>query len=304
MKNTEPWLEQLTRAFVKANGIAPSATDEPAIVGAKREVITDVNTGQFLSKATILFKGSEGNYRGGQLINFKTVNLEELFINNTVPTVWGYNPHNTREVAQLLVDQYGLSVDTDWFKLEPFDASVLPTHVTLTLENTAFSASSQLTVAMERVESDIATRFANNVLGDLALPYDPMYQSNTVPSYSKDFTPAYPDQKIWFTSLVKDGGSSVGTAYKYTDLANGAEFVAYLNSVLDGDITLDVSASTVFGKPNIYYFYVRYNGSTKGAIYNGVSADTQYDKVLIIEPFWGKTYTGCDGALFLHYNDV
>lgn len=295
MKNTEPWLEQLTRAFVKANGIAPSATDEPAIVGAKREVITDVNTGQFLSKATILFKGSEGNYRGGQLINFKTVNLEELFINNTVPTVWGYNPHNTREVAQLLVDQYGLSVDTDWFKLEPFDAGALPTHVTLTLENTAFSASSQLTVAMERVESDIATRFTNTVLGDLALPYDPMYQSNTVPSYTKDFTPNYPDQRAWFDSLIVSG------SYYYYPAYRG--FIAFLNDVLDGDLSI-TDQTVIRGSACLYYFYVRYNGPTKNAIYGGVSADTSYDRVLIIVPEIGKQSTDCDGALFIHYNDA
>lgn len=295
MKNTEPWLEQLTRAFVKANGIAPSATDEPAVVGAKREVITDVNTGQFLSKATILFKGSEGNYRGGQLINFKTVNLEELFINNTVPTVWGYNPHNTREVAQLLVDQYGLSVDTDWFKLEPFDAGALPTHVTLTLENTAFSASSQLTVAMERVESDIATRFTNTVLGDLALPYDPLYMSNTVPTYTKDFTPNYPDQRAWFDSLTSVGSYYYGSDYK--------DFIAFLKDVLDDDLTI-TDAQHIRGSAALDIFYLRYNGPTKNAIYGGVSADIKYDRVLIIEPYYGKGYTGCDGALFIHYNDA
>lgn len=293
MKNTEPWLEQLTRAFVKANGLVPSVNDEPTVVGAKRDIPSDVNTGQYRSKATILFKGADGNYRGGQLINFKTVNLEELFINNTVPTVWGYNPHNTREVAQLLVDQYGLSVDTDWFKLEPFDAGAMPTHVTLTLENTAFSASSQLTVAMERVESDIATRFTNTVLGDLALPYDPMYRSNTVPTYTKDFTPSYPDQRAWFTSLV------VGT-YNYLYYK---DFIAFLNDVLDGDLTI-TGSGTIRGSASLEVFYVRYNGSTKNAIYGGVSADTSYDRVLVIEPVYGKSYTDCDGALFIHYNDA
>lgn len=192
MKNTSPWLEQLTRAFVRVNGIKPATTDEPAVVGAVRDTLTDPLAGQYRSKATILFKGTDGNYRGGQLINFKTVNLQELFINNTVPTVWGYNPHTTRDVAKLFVEQYGLSVDPEWFVSEPFDASVFPTHVTLTLDDTAFSAKSQLTVAMERVKSDITERFTNNVLGDLALPYDPLYQSTTVPSYSKDSTPTYP----------------------------------------------------------------------------------------------------------------
>lgn len=295
MKNTEPWLEQLTRAFVKANSLVPSVNDEPAVVGAKRDTLMDANTGQYLSKATILFKGTEGNYRGGQLINFKTVDLEELFIGNTVPTVWGYNPHNTREVAQLLVDQYGLSVDTDWFKLEPFDASTMPTHVTLTLENTAFSASSQLTVAMERVESDIATRFTNTVLGDLALPYDPMYQSNTVPSYTKDFTPNYPDQRAWFDNLIVVGSYYNGPYYK--------DFIAFLNDVLDGDLTI-TDSSTIRGSASLSSFYVRYNGPTKNAIYGGVSADIKYDRVLIIEPYYGKVYTGCDGALFIHYNDA
>lgn len=308
MKNTEPWLEQLARRFNLNNKLKPSALDEPEVVSAKRYNVTNPEFDIAISNATLLYKGTEGNYRGSCLINFETVNIEKLFTNNTVPTVYGYNPHTTKEVAALFVEQYGLSLDVDWFEDSPFDATVLPTHVTLKTVQNAFCSRSKLTVRVERSETDIGELFQNDIIDKPSLPFDPVFRNCTIPTYGKDFTPFYPEQKEWFANLTVRDGYYYGFQPMATDKLNGRkEFCDFLAEIIGNDAELnltDTSGATMQNRICLTYFYVRYNGTTKNAMFGNVSADVSYDNVLVIEQHYGKNVTNYDGPLFIHYNNA
>lgn len=298
MKNTEPWLEQLSRSFNRLNNLKPSALDEPEVRGAVRHNPINAGDDVYSIRATMLYKGTEGNYRGSSLITFENVVLEDLFINNSVPTVYGYNPKTTRAVAKLFVDQYGLSLDEEWFVDEPFDATVLPTHVTLNTIGNAFCAKSKLTVRVERQVTDIGDLFVNDTIDAPTLPFNPVFRSCPLVTYGKDFTPFYSEQKEWFTDLV------VQSAY-YETPNTWLGFCEFLQEVIGTDA--DIWYKDQGTHPNMIHmgrFYVRYNGTTKNAVFGNISADVTYDNVLIIEQFWGTQYTNYDGPLFIHYNNA
>lgn len=308
MKNTEPWLEQLTRRFNLLNNLKPSSLDEPEVRGAKRYSSINPEFDISTSRATFLYKGTEGNYRGSCLTTFETVNLEMLFANNTVPVVYGYNPHNTREVAELFVAQYGLSLDVDWFESTPFDATILPTHVTLHTVSNDYCARSKLTVRVERSETDIGELFENDIIDAPKLPFDPVFRNCTIPTYGKDFTPFYSEQKEWFANMLVRDGYYYGFTTMVADPLNGRrELCEFLAEIIGNDAELNLTDSTgaaVLNKINMMYFYVRYHGTTKNAVYANVSADVTYDNVLILESHLAKDVTNYDGPLFIHYNNA
>ena len=308
MKNTEPWLEQITRRFNLLNKLKPSALDEPEVRDAKRYSASNPEFDIATTRATFLYKGKEGNYHGSCLTSFETVNLEMLFANNTVPVVYGYNPHTTREVAELFVEQYGLSLDVDWFESTPFDATILPTHVTLHTVSNAFCSRSKLTVRVERSETDIGELFQNDIIDAPSLPFDPVFRNGTIPTYGKDFTPFYSEQKEWFANMLVRDGYYYGFRPASEDAANGRrEFCEFIAEIIGSDADLNIADTAGAGLQNhicLGYFYVRYHGTTKNAVYKNVSADIAYDNVLVIESHFSKDVTNYDGPLFIHYNNA
>lgn len=296
--STVPWLDQLTRNFNRINKLTPTALDVSLLVGATRynPINPDLDTAK--SRATFIYSGDKGNYRGSELVTFETVNLEMLFKNNTVPTVFGYNPKNTLEVAELFVAQYGLSLAPEWFENTPFDATELPMHVTLRTISTPYCSKSKLTVKVERSESDISELFKNDVIDAPTLPFDPVFHSATLPTYSKDFTPNWPNEKEWFTKLVASDTA-------YDGHGEYADFCSLLRTVIGTDADIWVDDATP--KPdhiNLYTFKVLYNGTTRNAVFKNISADVDYDLVLVIEPNYPKEQTNYDGPMFIHYNNV
>lgn len=308
MKNTEPWLEQLTRSFNLKNKLTPSALDEPEIVGAKRYSPINPEFDTATTRATFLYKGIAGKYRGSCLTTFETVNLEWLFRNNTVPVVYGYNPHTTREVAKLFVDQYGLSLHPSWFEETPFDATILPTHVTLHTISGPFCSKSKLTVRVERSETDIGELFENDIIEAPSLPFDPVFRNCTIPTYGKDFTPFYAEQKEWFDKLPVRNGYYYGFSTMAADETNGRrEFCEFLAEIIGNDAAVNLTDSSGPGVQNhigLMYFYVRYHGTTRNAAFKNISADVSFDNVIVIEQHLGKDVTNYDGPLFIHYNNA
>lgn len=304
-----PWISQLTRTFVRKNNLTPSDMDVTDVRNPKFVSNTGEETGDKNMKATFLFKSSGGNYQGSELFTYKTVNLERLFLNNSIPVVWGYNPHTTKDIAKLLIDQYGLSMHEDWFIEEPVDGSLLPTYFTIKTKSTDYCSASQLTVRVEQSEKDVAELFAVDVLDAPNYPdygnstnvrYAPQHTQRT---YPLDFTPLFSDQKEQLYSIV--AGS---TKYFSRDYQSFYELV---KEVLSADIPLvDVID---YYKPvpnNVCYlggWFCRYHGTTKDFKYNNISADTSYDKILLIEPSWVNSSLGGNvntTAMFIHYNDV
>lgn len=307
MKNTEPWLEQLARSFNLLNKLKPSALDEPEVRGATRYELINPEADLYRSRATMLYKGTEGNYRGSCLTKFETVNIELLFKNNSVPTVVGYNPKSTREVAKLLVAQYGLSLHADWFIDEPFDATILPTHVTLRTVKTAFCSESKLTVRVERSVSNIEDLIQFDTLDAPTLPFDPVFCSAPLVTYSKDFTPFWYEQRDWFSGTPANAVAYKGTVEKSSDPMGRQSLCKYLADVIGSDANVnleDTAGNASRNQINLALFYVRYNGTTRNAVFKNISADITYDMVMIIEPQFGKELTNFDGPLFIHYNNA
>ena len=307
MTDIKPWLSQLTRSFVRRNGLVPSELDKPEIRVYRSSGPANEEKKTKNMEATFLMLGREGNHHGSCLINYETVHLETLFKNNLVPDVYGYNPKTTREVAELLVAQYGLSLEPAWFINRPFDATILPTHVTLeTIEND-FCAPSTLTVQIVRSESDVAELFLNTVLDEPTLPFDPLMHSCPMTTYNKDFTPFYEDQKAWFTESVVSTVAYQGGVSQAANAVGRLELCQYIASILGTDATINVSdtaGTNSLNQINLALFYVRYNGKTANAIYKNVSANTDYDNVLILEQHFTPDKTNYDGPLFIHYNNA
>lgn len=306
-----PWISQLTRTFVRKNNLTPSDMDVTDVRDPKFVSQSDPQTGDKNMKATFLFKSSGGNYQGSELFTYKTVNLEKLFLNNSIPVVWGYNPHTTKDIAKLLIDQYGLSMHEDWFVEEPVDGSLLPTHFTIKTKSTDYCSASQLTVRVEQSEKDVAELFAVDVLDapnypDYGTPGSFSYApQHTQRSYPKDFTPIFIDQREQLASMV--AGSTRYTSTKYASLFE------HIRDVLSSDIGVTTNSPGYAQVPsNVCYlggWYCVYHGTPKGFKYNNISADSNYDKVLVIEPGWIyqanlSSIVIRTTAMFIHYNDV
>lgn len=307
-----PWIAQLTRTFVRKNNLQPNELDVVYIRDPKYVNMSDSQTGEKNMKATFIFKSGDGNYQGSELFTYKTVVLEKLFANNSIPVVWGYNPRTTKVVAKLLIDRYGLPMHEDWFVDEPIDGSALPTHFTIKTKDTDWCAASQLTVRVEQSDMDITELFKVDAI-DAPSYYitDPLnvraHPAHLLSTYGKDFTPLY-SEEIETVSELKQGMTFVSTT--------NPVYVEWIRRIVGDDIELRLVSGGqtdvgVLGQLNIYISNIEYHGTTKGYVYKNefgvnVSADSSYDKVIVV---WGRSSTDNDKAyihcpLFLHYNEV
>lgn len=307
MSTSPLWISQLTRTMIRKNNLKPSDLDIPDVRNPIYVSSADSVTGDKNMKATFLFKEGDGNYSGAELFTYETVNLEKLFKNNSVPVVWGYNPHTTKEIAKLLIDQYGLSLHEDWFVEEPVDGSTLPTHFTIKTKLTDWCSESQLTVRVEQSEKDVAELFTVDVLDApkyIEYKADTLYgecRDNIMSTYSRDFTPRYIDEKEAMFGFVA-GDTTIG----YKDHPG---FIAYVQDIIGDTATIyeripNMDAPVQPGQILLNAYKILHNGTTKGTKFNNVSADTNYDRVLVIMPV--IQYNGYREftPMFLHYNDV
>lgn len=306
MDYEKPWLSQIGRAFFRANTLKPVEGDEIDLI--RTEIAGNVPNGKGseIMYSTLVFRGWEGNYNGSIGIKYNTSHLETLFKNVTIPVIHTYNPHTLRELAAIFIEQYGLPYDVTWFEDGPFNAQTMPTHATLKTVRNSYCAPSTLTIRIERSESDITELFKNVVLEGLKMPFDPNMRSATIAMYGTDFTPFYDDQKALVSSLLVSANPYSGDVSNYEDPMGRLEIFNFLDVRLGDDSPLlntDPNLDSM-DKINLHRFYVRYHGPTVNAKYANVTANTAYERVVILESAAPTNLTNYDGPLFIHYNNA
>lgn len=306
MNYDKPWESQILSAFLRANSLKPSVQDVVSLRSLTSLAVADAKLDTYKMGGMMTFSGWEGNFQGGVSISYHTSNLKALFAEIVVPTIHAYNPHTTRELAAIFIAQYGLPYDVEWFVDAPFNAKTMPTHVTLETIRTEYTAPSQLTVRVERSVSDIAELFSNTILDALVMPFDPQMRSSPIATYGIDFTPFYDDEKALFKSALPGDTLYRGDVSAVDDPNGRLELFNYLTSRFGSDVEVintDPNEDSI-DKINLMGFYVRYNGVTANAKYGNISANTLYDRVLVLESAAPTNLTNYDGPLFIHYNNA
>lgn len=295
--------EHLVRRFVLANSLSLSPKDAATTVRPWRPS-TGSAADSFTAKNTVVFKDSDGKYRGGGIIEYNHLNPALLFKNIT-PVVYLYNPKSHAEIAEELGRRYGVPVFGVWVKNKAFDYTTLPQTVTIEFAANNYINEVSLNVRVERSNADLAEIFTKDVLATPNLPYEVLdARTNAAFSYHIDFTPdslqefkflkAYPVDQITNENSYKNSQSVRVLRELVVERTNWtAQYETYYSPT---------PKSLCFKGSQLLY-----NGSTKRFVDPAAdpaspTADAWYDNVLVIR--FSSMYSGVQGLGYFHYNEL
>lgn len=185
---------QIARIFMNA-GMQPVDGTETLFFNGRDEIGS-------VGNPTILNMGfSSKNFtvRGSRRVRFSKMRLRTMF-RNVAPVVYCYTPRTTHEVAEALINRYGLPLYTSWFVNNPIPSNVgnSPDFVIrLSLARTDFcepeidSSNDFLEVRVLQQVQDVAELFKKTVLTAPVMPYvlRQGYANTELLTYGTDFTP-------------------------------------------------------------------------------------------------------------------
>jgi len=263
---------------------------------------------QIASNQTILnvgFSSTNFSVRGSRRVRFNKLSLNTLF-RGVTPVVYLYTPRSKREVAQALIDRYGLPLQAEWFadeaiptatgNLEDFTVKLW---LNLTLFTMGGDEYNFLTVRVLRANADLATLFKDNVLDTPVMPYviRSGYKNTELMTYGKDFTPSTEERFVALKSIASSQ-DLYGTQSPSLELSN--TLVEILSDRLGIPVTKEADVDGALCVHNATFVY---NGPTTGL----TGADVWYDNVLVfdtvIDPL-DSTARDYRGRCWLHYNNM
>lgn len=263
---------------------------------------------QIASNQTIMnvgFSAANFSVRGSRRVRFNKLSLNPLF-RNVTPVVYLYTPRSKREVAQALIDRYGLPLQADWFadeaiptatgNLEDFTVKLW---LNLTLFTMGGDENNALNVRVLRANADLSTLFKNNVLDTPVMPYTIRsgYKNTEPMTYGKDFTPSTEERFVALSSIASSQ-DLYGTESPSLELSNA--LVEILADRLGIPVTKEADVDGALCVRNATFVY---NGPTTGI----AQADVWYDNVLVfdtvVDPL-DSTARDYRGRCWVHYNNM
>ena len=249
------------------------------------------------SQAFVGFERTNPDFFGTKQLRSTHLTLSALFRNMGPIAVFAYLPKSHHDIAQILIDTYGLPLEKEWFVDQPItqaQLSNMPFVITLKLNNVLWCASDEgLQVTVKEPTVDIAERYTSTVLTTPTLPYAVVSGRTNVEliSIGTDFTPLYMDDYATLLSIASSADLS-------SAIMPNVERADVLIRLLGDRLKIPCTRLSTITPGELSTF-----GST--FIYNGPAsgyptADTRYSRVLVFDVV-GTTY---QGRFYLHYNNL
>lgn len=291
---------RLLRMFVDV-GLARPAGNEEMFFNGQNTKIQD----PYINELNIGFTRNNLNVRGSRRTKFNKLEIRKLFRNIT-PVVWMYTPRSTGEVAQALIERYGLPLQKEWFAntaIPPEVGNNPPFKVKLALIGTDFTYHTAevdlLEVEVRQSDVDIGTLFESNVLDAPSLPFVVRqgYINTELMTYSKDFTP----ETIEVYKLLAGINTS---AQLFSSDGTNDETSLMITALLHSRLGVPVvREGDVEGALTLRDATLVYNGLTSGF----AKADSWYDRVLVFDTVLDPTSSTARtyrGRCYVHYNEL
>lgn len=294
------WLQSLTRKFVRDNQLKPLAADSVVMINPTFPPNTSPLT-NFTSKGILVFKDTDANYVGSEIVNWGACNIALLF-KNIAPEVWVYNPNTLEELADALIKRYGLPFEKTWFENGPVDCTVLPIKVKLkTITNHFLVGGVELEITVNRGAADLTEIFKDTVLESPGWPLTLATDRTSAEySYSLDLTPGlpedyrllntYPSGKMTEELYANDAVKLLVTLINQ----RSEQMKAAFSTEVAGDFNFKNSELVFNGRPRNF---VHPEGKPWSP-----GADVRYDRVLVIR--FDTSAPGRGGYGFFHYYEV
>lgn len=286
------------RLFVEAGLARPTGNEEMFFTEPEPNLVLSSLNGM-----SVGFKKTNLNVRGSRRTKFYRFRLDRLF-KNVSPVAYVYTPRTKAEVAQALIDRYGLPLKAEWFEDGAISKALgdnPPFNIELNLVRSDFTDRSDIgvTVQVRQATVSVADIFKSNVLEAPGLPFVVRqgYTNTELKTYTVDFTPeVLDDYKILrgistSEQLYSVDGLNLTSSMFITQLLHERLGVPV---TVEGDIEGALSLRTA----NFVY-----NGPTSGF----PGSDPWYDHVLVfdtvIDPVSSvaRTYRG---RCYIHYNEL
>lgn len=294
------WLQTLTRKFVRDNELTPLAAD--SVVMVNMSMPPDVpSQSNFTAQGILVFKDTDSNYVGSELVSWGGCNIA-LYFKNVTPEIWVYNPNSTRELADALIKRYGLPFEKTWFVDSPVDCTVLPIKAKLvTLTNHFLIGGIELEVTVNRGEAQLSEIFKDTVLDSPGWPITIATDRTSAEySYSLDLTPGLPEDyrllNTYPTGKMDEALYEHDAVKLLVGLINqrSEQMKAGFSTEVAGDFNFKNSELVFSGRPRNF---VHPEGKPWSP-----GADVRYDRVLVIR--FDTSAPGRGGYAFFHYYEV
>lgn len=250
------------------------------------------------TQAFVGFSRTDPNFLGTKHVLPAHLTLTALFRNLGPISVFAYLPKSHQDIAQILIDTYGLPLEKEWFIDAPITATQLqnmPFDITLQLNNVLWCLNDGvgLKVTVKEPTVDIAERYTSTVLTAPTLPYTIQSGRTNVEliSIGTDFTPLFIDD---YTTLTQIANSADLSSAIMPNVERADVLVRLLGDRLK--IPCTRLSSITPGELSTFGATFVYNGAASGY----PTADTRYSRVLIFDVV-GVTY---QGRFYFHYNNL
>lgn len=252
------------------------------------------------TRTVVGFQKTDPNHRGTKLTRADNMALGKMFARIPELNVFVYVPKTTREIAQALIDRYGLPMYASMFVDIPITAEQvanMPFKIDLQLQPGPWCIQDNADFARVTVNEpnvDLADAFKNNVLDVPVLPYTIAQGATNVElvSIGTDFTPLYLEdyaRLLEITTAADLSSAATPNVFRADVLVRLMEertgIVTQRQATTERDILTTDSAKLLYhGKPSGY-----------------PTANTAYDRVLVFELVNCPSYTG---VYYFHYNSL
>lgn len=294
------WLQSLTRKFVRDNKFTPLAAD--SVVMLKPTMPPNIRLlTNFTSQGILVFKDTDSNYVGSEIVSWGGCNIA-LFFKNVTPEIWVYNPNTKRELADALIKRYGLPFEKEWFEDGPVDCTVLPIQTKLkTLTNHFLVGGVELEITVNRGVADLTEILKDAVLESPGWPITLATDRTSAEySYSLDLTPGLPeDYRLLGTypaGMMDEVFYEHDAVKLLVSLINqrSEQMKASFSTAVAGDFNFKNSEMVFNGRPRNF---VHPEGKPWSP-----GTDVRYDRVLVIR--FDTSAPGRGGYAFFHYYEV
>lgn len=249
--------------------------------------------------AIVGFQDTDPNHNGTKITKVDNLRLSALFSRIKDVDVYIYVPKDTREIAQVLINRYGLPLRADWFKLVPItpeQVANMPFKIDLHLAPGPWcidDPTDAVTVTVHEPSMDLAVVFANNVIDAPILPFKVEQGKTNVElvSIGTDFTPLYMEDFVRIreissssdlSSAATPGVYRADTLVRLMEERTGTK--TQRQPTEDADVLSTAGATLLYhGKPSGY-----------------PTANTLYDYVLVFD-IKCPSYSG---VYYFHYNTL
>ena len=286
------------RLFVEAGLARPTGNEEMFFTEPDPDLVSSS-----LNEMSVGFKNTNLNVRGTRRTKFYRYRLDRLF-KNVSPVVYVYTPRTKAEVAQALIDRYGLPLKAEWFEDGVISKTLgdnPPFNIEMNLVRSNFTdnENADVTVQVRQASVSVADIFKSNVLEAPGLPFVVRqgYTNTELKTYTVDFTPeVLDDYKILRGISTSEQLYSVDGL----NLTSSMFITQLLHERLGVPVTVegDIEGALSLRAANFVY-----NGPTSGF----PGSDPWHDHVLVfdtvIDPVSSvaRTYRG---RCYIHYNEL